>query len=160
MESYNLDAMANMVERFSDLVTTREEFAGSFIMIEQYPCRAVRGVDEKRSAIPWRHHNLLVAPALLYPSLNTSTTPPSHNKALDELAVKAGEEMRAILVDGAKENGGHYSYVNYAYGGETEEEMYGKENTKKLRKLKKIYDPDGRFGFYGPIDNQRGRDEL
>jgi hypothetical protein len=86
-------------------------------------------------------------------------TQPSSNEELDELAMRAGEEMRAIVVDGAKENGGHCSDVNYAYGGETEEETYGRENTKKTRKLKNVYDPEGRFGFYAPID-ERTRDEL
>jgi hypothetical protein len=51
-KTHKVDAMADMVEKFSDLVTTREMFAGSFIMIEQYPSRAVRAVDEKKSAIP------------------------------------------------------------------------------------------------------------
>jgi hypothetical protein len=159
-KTYNLDALAAMTAKFSDLVTSHPDFAGSFIVIEQYPSCVVRAMDETKSAIPWRHHNLLVAPALLYTSLNTSTTPPSHNRALDDLAVEKGDEMRRVLIDGAVGNGEHYSYVNYAYGGETNEELYGKKNLMRLRELKKMYDLKGKFGLYAPIDERRESDEL
>jgi hypothetical protein len=158
-KTYNLDALAAMTAKFSDLVTSHPDFAGSFIVIEQYPSCVVRAMDETKSAIPWRHHNLLVAPALLYTSLNTSTTPPSHNRALDDLAVEMGDEMRRVLIDGAVGNGEHYSYVNYAYGGETNEELYGKKNLMRLRELKKMYDLKGNFGLYAPIDERRESDE-
>jgi FAD/FMN-containing dehydrogenase len=43
-------------------------------------------------------------------------------------------------------------YVNYAYGDETMEQMYGEAwRVEKLRALKKKYDPHGRFNFYNPI---------
>ena len=43
--------------------------------------------------------------------------------------------------------------VNYANGDETLEEMYGHEGWRleKLRRLKKEWDPENRFGFYAPI---------
>jgi hypothetical protein len=47
---------------------------------------------------------LVSAPMLLYFTDNTSNR-------LDNLALSAGEKMRQILVNGAEESGGHYSYV-------------------------------------------------
>jgi FAD/FMN-containing dehydrogenase len=44
------------------------------------------------------------------------------------------------------------AYVNYAYGDETTEQIYGEGwRLEKLRKLKREYDPFGRFNFYNPI---------
>lgn len=165
VHTYNLDALAEMTKKFIDLIHSREDFAGSFVMVEQYPTRAVRAADRSKSAIPWRDNVLLIAPALLYPALDMTSTPPKPNDELAELALRSGEQLRRILVDGAKHTGGHFSYVNYAYGGEHEKEVYGEENIEKLKKLKKIYDPNGRFKFYAPIgngqkDNVRERDEL
>lgn len=86
------------------------------------------------------------------------------NPKLNDVAWTAGEKMRQLLVDGAKQTGGHYSYVNYAYGAEEVEEVYGKENVVRLKKLKRAYDPDNRFRFYAPImrgeDEKRERDDL
>lgn len=44
-------------------------------------------------------------------------------------------------------------YVNYAFGDETQEQVYGYEpwRLQRLRELKKKYDPQGRFNFYEPI---------
>jgi FAD/FMN-containing dehydrogenase len=99
------------------------------------------------------------APTLLYPSDNTSS-------ARDELAWRTGETLRRKIVDGARWTGGHYSYVNYAYGGETQEEMYGEENWARLNELKRVYDPENRFRYYAPVVQEvkgkqgRERDEL
>ena len=45
------------------------------------------------------------------------------------------------------------AYVNYGYGDETPKEWYGsgKDRQERLRKLKKKYDPKGRFNFFAPI---------
>jgi hypothetical protein len=100
------------------------------------------------------------APALLYSRVGTTTDPPTTHSSRDEKAKTAGLELRKILVDGADEHGGHYSYVNYAYGGEYPEEIYGKDNLKRLRALKEIYDPENRFRYYGPVVPENGKDEA
>lgn len=101
---------------------------------------------------------------LFYPSLQDGKP----NTTLDELAIKSGNEIKRILVDGAKAKGGSRSYVNYANGGESLEEMYGPEEWRlqKLRRLKRAYDPENKFQFYAPIgpeeekDGRKGHDEL
>lgn len=88
------------------------------------------------------------------------------NVQLEDLAYKYGNELRQILIDGSKVQDGsasYHSYVNYAYGGESLEDIYGKENLERLKKLKKEYDPENKFGFYAPIESERegkGHDEL
>jgi len=60
--------------------------------------------------------------------------------------------MRKALLDGSGSKELH-AYVNYAFGDETLQEMYGFETWRvpRLRGLKKKYDPDGRFNYYAPI---------
>ena len=47
-----------------------------------------------------------------------------------------------------------HAYVNYATGEESLREVYGYEpwRQRKLKDLKKKYDPEGRFNFYVPIE--------
>lgn len=89
---------------------------------------------------------------------------------LDDLAWDFGTQLRKIFIKGAKDTGGHQSYVNYAYGKETVEELYGADNLRALRRLKTIYDPHNRFKYYAPLvvddssgslsDETTDRDEL
>jgi hypothetical protein len=50
------------------------------------------------------------------------------------------------------------TYVNYAYGDESLEELYGFEmwRLEKLKKLKGVYDPENRLRFYAPIPPKTG----
>ena len=52
-------------------------------------------------------------------------------------------------------------YVNYAFGNETLESVYGYEpwRLEKLRKLKDAYDPAERFGYYMGIPTLNPHDE-
>lgn len=64
----------------------------------------------------------------------------------------ATKAMRSALVAGSGTDV-LSAYVNYSFGDETVPEVYGHEpkNLKKLRRLKKKYDPEGAFNFYMPI---------
>lgn len=46
-----------------------------------------------------------------------------------------------------------HTYVNYAHGDETLQELYGYEawRVSRLESLKSKYDPKGHFSFYAPI---------
>lgn len=48
-----------------------------------------------------------------------------------------------------------HTYVNYAHGDETLEELYGYEDWRLiwLKALKDKYDPLGKFDFYAPISS-------
>jgi hypothetical protein len=131
----------------------------SFYIIEQYSTYKVRKGEAERSALPWRRDRLLLAPAFYYPAMDPSTSSP--NQALTARALTAGLAIRQILIDEAKKSGGHHSYVNYSYGRETAEELYGK-HVARLKKLKRKWDGEDRFRFYAPVGVGRGevRDEL
>lgn len=60
--------------------------------------------------------------------------------------------MRDSIVQGT-ESKQLNAYINYAFGDESLEALYGYEpwRLQRLRGLKKQYDPDNRFAFYGGI---------
>lgn len=74
------------------------------------------------------------------------------SRALDALVPKYGHEARALLDAGEPQRPLNV-YVNYAYGDETVEQIYGYEawRVQKLKNLKRRYDPQNRFRFYNPI---------
>jgi hypothetical protein len=119
---------------------------------------SVREGEAERNAVPWKRDRLLLAPAFYYPAMNPSTSSP--NQTLTARALTAGLAIRQILIDGAKKSGGHHSYVNYAYGGETVKELYG-GHVVMLRELKRKWDGEDRFRYYAPVRVGRGevRDE-
>lgn len=161
VKAYDLDALAAAVEKFVELTTTVAEFRASFFMIEQYATHTVQDIPSSDSAFASRDARLLLAPAFFYPSLVVESG--ERNEALDEMALQYGQEIRGILVEGARKSGRSHSYVNYAFGGESEKEIYGKDKIERLRELKGVYDPENRFGFYAPIKLVRkaeGHSEL
>lgn len=150
-KTFDLDSLVTAINEYAEFVTSNLAFSGSVFLTEQYASRAVVDTDHSKTVIPWRDNVVLLAPLLTYQAWNMSHTPPTPNITLDDMAWKKGAEIREILIEGAKKNGGHYSYVNYASGGESEAEWYGNENLVRLRELKALWDPQNRFRFYGPI---------
>jgi hypothetical protein len=69
-----------------------------------------------------------------------------------EDAVALGKELREMFQN---QNGPAEldTYVNYSFGDEPMEAIYGREEWRleKLRKLKKKYDPTGKFNYFAPI---------
>jgi Berberine and berberine like len=72
--------------------------------------------------------------------------------SLDAQAEEFGRHARSLLKAGSGSPEQH-SYVNYAHGDESLEEVYGYKpwRLQKLRWLKKKYDPKNKFGFFEPI---------
>lgn len=108
---------------------------------------AVHAVDRDSTAFPERQNNLLISPFMMY----RSTGDAKEDIKLDAEASRYGNRMRDAIAKAAGQK--LNAYVNYAAGDETLEEMYGHETWRleKLMRLKKEYDPKGRFGFYNPI---------
>lgn len=114
----------------------------SWLIFEGYSSRGVRTIDATQTAFPERHNDLLMSAFILYS--------PGDN-ALDKEAASYGQQLRDAVARGG--NRELTAYVNYAYGSETNIEVYGHEpwRLEKLRKLKCLYDPEGRFNHYLPI---------
>lgn len=71
---------------------------------------------------------------------------------LQDFAREWARETRALWNAGQPQRR-PTTYVNYAFGDESVESMYGYEpwRLRKLRTLKALYDPDNRFAYYNPI---------
>lgn len=85
----------------------------------------------------------------LYPP----SIPPSTN---DDLAHTYGTKIRQALLSSSSSScttPQFNAYVNYAYGDESTEAIYGYEEWRleKLRRLKKEWDPRGVFRWFHPI---------
>jgi hypothetical protein len=78
------------------------------------------------------------------------TYPP--DSALDDAGIALGQKIRQLWAAG-QPGRNKTVYVNYAFGDEPLEQMYGYEpwRVQRLRAAKEKYDPDNRFGFYNPI---------
>ncbi|KAF2190320.1 FAD-binding domain-containing protein [Zopfia rhizophila CBS 207.26] len=140
LNKYNPKANRKVYNIFNN-VTADPRFTYTVFLWEGYSTQAVKAVPEASTAAPWRDYNLLASPVLTYA-----------NKSLSGVALAAAKEMRKVLLDGSNSNKLH-AYVNYAFGDETLQELYGFEpwRVERLKKLKKKYDPEGRFNFYAPI---------
>lgn len=60
VRDYNIDALGEATQKFTDVLVKDKEFAGSFFMLEQYSTHQVRKVDPKSSAFPNRDDRLLL----------------------------------------------------------------------------------------------------
>jgi hypothetical protein len=74
------------------------------------------------------------------------------DSSLDAEAIAIGKQITQFWADGQPQRQQH-TYVNYAFGDEPLEQMYGDEpwRLKKLRAAKAKYDPHNAFRFYNPI---------
>jgi hypothetical protein len=138
LQRYDIGSTRKMFDIFSGVPST---FRSSFVLLEGYPIHRVEEIDSNSTSYPDRDGKLLIGPLLTYPA----------NASLDATAFDIGSKLRKVLLEGSESK--LLAYVNYARGDESMEEMYGYEpwRLEKLRRLKKEYDPFGRFSFYAPI---------
>ncbi|KAK4507273.1 hypothetical protein PRZ48_001008 [Zasmidium cellare] len=141
LESYNPAALREAVDI---LQSTPPDLHFSSMLIEGYSGEAVRAVPEASTAFPHRKQGILIGNFINWPRERTD---------LEGQARDYGVRIQEALVRGS-EDGRLHSYVNYAAGNEGMEALWGYEpwRLEKLRKLKKLYDPHGKFNFYLPIN--------
>lgn len=103
----------------------------------------VHAIPANSAAFAFRSENILSAPLITYKSTGST---------IDRQAKSLGDQLRQILYKGSGLSNIR-AYVNYAYGDESSQELYGAESwrQKKLQALKSKYDPHGKFSFYAPI---------
>ncbi|KAL8934515.1 MAG: hypothetical protein Q9216_005873 [Gyalolechia sp. 2 TL-2023] len=142
LTSYNVSTNRMVYDLFEDMITTAPALATSFIQFEAFPMQAVKAVDAASTAYAHRHDDILVAFSTQY----------LHSSANVAAANKYGRQARQLFVEGAHPMRLN-AYSNYANGDETLEEIYGYEpwRLEKLRRLKRTWDPDGKFRFFNPI---------
>ncbi|KAI1453281.1 FAD-binding domain-containing protein [Annulohypoxylon moriforme] len=144
VESYNVPAQRQVYDLFASATKETPALNGSFFLFEGYPTHGVKAVPSESTAYPFRGDSLLIAPVTNYAG--------GFNTELDKKAVELGENLRRILHEASGREEMH-TYVNYAYGEETKQNMYGYEQWRqdKLLELKNKYDPQRKFSFYAPI---------
>jgi hypothetical protein len=107
----------------------------------------VQAVDPNSTAFPERHNKLLISPFIQYKPTGDAK---ADGKGTAE-AFRYGRMIRDAIAKAAGSN--TYAYVNYNSADEKTEATFGHESwrVEKLRRLKKEFDPNGRFSFYNPI---------
>ncbi|CAK7212664.1 hypothetical protein SCUCBS95973_001540 [Sporothrix curviconia] len=152
LTQYDPAAVRNAYTLFKEMTTANGSlFTGSLFLFEGYSQEGVKAPGDDATAFAYRADNILGAPMIAYT--------PDGTAALDQTAANWGTQMRNALWAGASAEGsvGSYaslhSYVNYAFGDETQDSWYGEDAWRqtKLTSLKKQYDPKGVFSFYAPI---------
>jgi hypothetical protein len=143
LQSYNVDAQKKAYSVFANAVRGTSTFNNSIFMFEGYSMQGVHAIASDSSAFAFRSENILAAPLINYLPAGS---------ALDTQVANLGNQLRDILRDGTGQDD-FRAYVNYAYGDETLQELYGSENWRqsRLHALKQKYDPTGKFSFYAPI---------
>ncbi|KJZ79229.1 hypothetical protein HIM_01380 [Hirsutella minnesotensis 3608] len=137
-------AMRKGLDMFSE-ITADQVFASSVFLLETYGNKGVRAVPEDYNAVApeERRHDILISHTFLW----DGDDPLNVRKV-----VTYGEKIQKV-VRGASPPSPPHSYLNYANGGEQLIDVYGHDEARlaKLRRLKHMYDPHNRFGFYMPI---------
>ncbi|KAJ4371725.1 hypothetical protein N0V86_008278 [Didymella sp. IMI 355093] len=138
VQEYDIAGMRKAFDIFASLPPA---FRDSVMFSEGYPTNRVKEIDPNSTAYPDRAEEFLIAPLLSY----------WPNASLDAVADDFNGRIRDALLAGNRSK--LVAYVNYARGDESMEELYGYEpwRLEKLRRLKKEYDPLGRFNFFAPI---------
>ena len=69
------------------------------------------------------------------------------------MAISWAKKTTQLFHDGDEHGRPFTTYVNYAFGDEPAEQVYGYERWRlqRLRALKRKYDPHNRFGYYNAI---------
>ncbi|XDG06196.1 hypothetical protein ABKA04_005811 [Annulohypoxylon sp. FPYF3050] len=143
VETYDIQAQRQVYDLFSKATHENPALNGSLFLFEGYSLQGVKAVPAESTAVSYRGDNLLFSPLIIYPP---------EGEDLEKQAAQLGEDLRQILHKATGRENMH-TYVNYAFGTETKEQMYGFEDwrQKKLLDLKNKYDPNRKFSFYAPI---------
>ncbi|KAJ9610002.1 hypothetical protein H2200_006332 [Cladophialophora chaetospira] len=142
LESVNVTALQQVYDAFDQMMVQQPAFNNSFFLVEGYSVQGVQKVPADSTAFPHRGVHMLLTPVMVY----------LPDAKLDVAAVKHGQHLRELLLQGSGSTE-LKAYVNYAHGDESLGSMYGFEPWRldRLRKLKKLYDPEEKFSFYAPI---------
>ncbi|KAM3427267.1 hypothetical protein NHJ13734_009045 [Beauveria thailandica] len=144
LETYSIETQRAVYNLFAKGTKETPAFANSLFLFEGYSTQGVKAISSESTAFAFRGNNLLVSPLITYQRDGSVT--------LDKKAAEFGESLRQALHHGSGRSEMH-TYVNYAYGDESLKSVYGYEDWRqeKLKELKSMYDPHGRFNFYAPI---------
>ncbi|KAG5762394.1 hypothetical protein H9Q72_009494 [Fusarium xylarioides] len=144
---FNVTAQRKIYNLFNQKVAQRPELNQTRVLHEGYSVTKVQSVPYNASSYVYREENLL---------MYFDATPDVHSDLL-QFTKQWAKETRDLWNGGQPERL-PTTYVNYAFGGESAESMYGYEpwRMERLRALKGHYDPKQRFRFYNHIKPRDG----
>ncbi len=103
--------------------------------------KAVRAIPSSETAFPHRDRQFHALMIPIYSDRN-----------IEEEAVRLGKDFRNLMRRTSGEGVENAVYMNFATGDERKEDLYGGvERLSRLRELKWVWDPRGRFNHYNPI---------
>lgn len=139
LDSYNLTNLRRVIDIFS---TFPASVRNSSVLLEGFATNRVHEIPASSTAYAHRSRQLLVSPLFTYPG---------NDATVHKTVLKLAGQIRAAFLNGTGLK--LQAYLNYASGDESQEALFGYEpwRLQRLRKLKKKYDPLGRFNLYGPI---------
>ncbi|KAH9890257.1 hypothetical protein F4778DRAFT_378444 [Xylariomycetidae sp. FL2044] len=138
LSSATYDAVFQKMAVFYDSYPDAQQSA---IEMEIFPNQAAVAIPVDETAYPWRD-------SIGYILINFLWI--VENDTLTEAVRNLGDELRQEFV----ETSGYPElrvYVNYAYGDESAEQMYGQDNLPRLTALKSTWDPDNVFRYNNPL---------
>ncbi|KAL9619842.1 MAG: hypothetical protein Q9160_005582 [Pyrenula sp. 1 TL-2023] len=138
LKTFDATTMSSSLQKMANFYDTQPAARASAIVLESWPNQATAAVPDDNTAYPWRD-----ATTYGMVEMRWSTVGDPVEKTANEL----GRELRS---DWAKTSGyGDLTvYVNYAWGDESLESIYGASKLPRLAKLKAQYDPNNVFSFY------------
>lgn len=139
LDSWNLANLRTIIDL---LGTFPAPLRNSSVLLEGYATNRVHEIPASSTAYAHRPTHLLASPLFTYAA---------NDAVVRETALKLGAQIRAAFLNGTGLK--LSAYVNYATGEESQEALFGYEpwRLRRLRKLKRKYDPFERFSLYGPI---------
>ncbi|RSL47304.1 hypothetical protein CEP54_013471 [Fusarium duplospermum] len=142
LQKYHIPTQHAVYDAFSEFTSKNPDFKRSYVIFEGYPLQGVRAIDASATAVADRESNIIALFSLLYSSPKN-----------DKIATKIGTKVRGLLHKGTGEKDMSV-YIGYARGTETVQQVYGNDDVRlrKLKGLKRKYDPHGRFSFYARIE--------
>jgi hypothetical protein len=124
--------------------TADPRFNTSIVLIENYGIQAVKAVDVTSTSLApeERSRPILASPVMWYSGNDTQ-------------AKQEATQYAARIRDGfhTGSSATRHTYVNYAIGSESIQQVYGYESWRlnKLKALKKAWDPNNKFKWYNPL---------
>nr|POE71822.1 fad-linked oxidoreductase azal [Quercus suber] len=144
---WNVTNMRNAFDMYSNF-TKLPQFAESFWLLESYGRGQAASFEDDAVSAEERENHLLTGLTLQWEGDDLDT-----RRKAEEFALEAKQAIQ----EGWNEK---HTYVNYAVGYETVEEMYGRDqkHLHRLQETKSAWDPENQFGFYAPLIGERSTD--
>ncbi|CAK1359516.1 unnamed protein product [Cercospora beticola] len=148
LQEWNVTNMRENWDFYKDFTTEHEFLRGSFYLLESYGRGKAMDLDMLEvNAVAREEREKHILPALMM-------IWEGGEEAEQVIAGKVADRARALMKEGVS-GATHHTYVNYAKGDGSEslEEMYGRDaqRLRRLRVLKRKWDPENRFGFNAPL---------